>query len=118
AALEGMDGRVVLIAGGQGKGQDFSPLANALPGHARAVVLFGQDAAVIESALSGVDVVLEQADDLRAAVAHAFELAHEGDTVLLSPACASLDMFPNYKVRGECFVNEVLELALSKGEVA
>jgi UDP-N-acetylmuramoylalanine--D-glutamate ligase len=118
AALEGMEGRVVLIAGGQGKGQDFSPLARVLPGHAKAVVLFGQDAGVIQKALTPAGIPLERADDLRAAVERASELADEGDTVLLSPACASLDMFPNYKVRGERFVEEVLELALSKGEVA
>ncbi|NYT81252.1 UDP-N-acetylmuramoyl-L-alanine--D-glutamate ligase [Alcaligenaceae bacterium] len=118
AALEGMDERVVLIAGGQGKGQDFSPLAHAVRGHAGAVVLFGQDAGLIEAALADAGIPLARVDSLRAAVERGFELAEEGDTVLLSPACASLDMFPNYKVRGERFVDEVNELALSRGEVA
>lgn len=118
AALEGMDEPVVLIAGGQGKGQDFSPLAKAVRGHAKAVLLFGQDAGLIQAALAGAGVPLERVDGLQAAVERGFELAGEGDSVLLSPACASLDMFPNYKVRGARFMDAVQELALNRGEVA
>lgn len=103
AALAGMPGeRVVLIAGGQGKGQDFAPLRPAVAQRARAVVLIGQDAPVIEAALAG-SVPLVHAGSMTAAVAAAADLAREGDTVLLSPACASFDMFTNYMARGEAF---------------
>lgn len=118
AALEGMGHKVVLIAGGLGKGQDFSPLAKAVCTHARAVVLIGHDAALIEQALAGAGVTVERASSLTQAVTRSLELAQMGDTVLLSPACASMDMFKNYGHRGNCFVEEVNELALSRGEVA
>ncbi|MCC2597449.1 UDP-N-acetylmuramoyl-L-alanine--D-glutamate ligase [Pusillimonas sp. MFBS29] len=118
AALEGMGTRVVLIAGGMGKGQDFAPLAEAVRAHARAVVLIGQDAATIAQALAGTNVPTELVDTLAVAVSRSMELAQPGDTVLLSPACASLDMFRNYGHRGACFVDEVQELALSRGEIA
>jgi UDP-N-acetylmuramoylalanine--D-glutamate ligase len=104
AALAGMDCPVVLIAGGDGKGQDFSPLAAVLARKARAVVLIGRDAKRIEEAVSGCAVVLEHAGDLDAAVLHANALAQPGDAVLLSPACASLDMFRNYAHRAEVFI--------------
>lgn len=120
AALEGMGAPVVLIAGGLGKGQDFTPLAQAVAAHARAVVLIGQDAPVIRQALNAyaAGTPVRQADSLAQAVAAAYELAHTGDTVLLSPACASMDMFRNYGHRGQAFVDEVTELALQNGEVA
>lgn len=118
AALEGMGQGVVLIAGGVGKGQDFSPLAKVVKQHARAVVLIGQDAAIIEQALSSTGVPVEHADTLALAVSRSYALAEPGDAVLLSPACASLDMFQNYGHRGRCFVEEVGELALDHGEVA
>lgn len=118
AALEGMGHPVVLIAGGLGKGQDFTPLAKAVGAHARAVVLFGQDAALIEQALAAVQVPVEKVQSLALAVERSIELAQAGDTVLLSPACASMDMFKNYGHRGNCFVAEVNELALNRGEVA
>ncbi|MCK0509321.1 UDP-N-acetylmuramoyl-L-alanine--D-glutamate ligase [Aromatoleum anaerobium] len=104
AALDGMDCPVVLIAGGDGKGQDFSPLREAVARHARAVVLIGRDAARIESALQGSAVAIERAPDLDAAVVRASEQAQAGDAVLLSPACASLDMFRNYAHRAEVFI--------------
>ncbi|HAF55761.1 MAG TPA: UDP-N-acetylmuramoyl-L-alanine--D-glutamate ligase [Thauera sp.] len=104
AALAGMDCPVVLIAGGDGKGQDFSPLAEVFARKARAVVLIGRDAARIEAAVAGCGVVLEHAADLDAAVVRANSLAEPGDAVLLSPACASLDMFRNYAHRAEVFV--------------
>ncbi len=110
AALDGLGARVVLIAGGDGKGQDFSPLAAPLARHARAVVLIGRDAARIESALAGTAVAVEHAADLDLAVERANLLAQAGDAVLLSPACASLDMFRNYAHRAEVFVAAVRKL--------
>ncbi|NMG45935.1 UDP-N-acetylmuramoyl-L-alanine--D-glutamate ligase [Aromatoleum toluvorans] len=108
AALEGLGRRVVLIAGGDGKGQDFSPLRDAVARHARAVMLIGRDAALIDAALAGSGVPTERAADMDAAVARAAALAQAGDVVLLSPACASLDMFRNYAHRAEVFVAAVL----------
>jgi UDP-N-acetylmuramoylalanine--D-glutamate ligase len=104
AAIEGLDGKVVLIAGGVGKGQNFSPLRDSLAARARAVVLIGADAGRIEQALAGA-VVPVHAPDLRAAVERAAQLAESGDSVLLSPACASFDMFRNYEERGRCFID-------------
>lgn len=118
AALQGMGQPVVLIAGGLGKGQDFTPLAQAVAQYARAVVLMGQDAALIKQALAAVEVSVEQVDSLDAAVARALDHAQEGDAVVLSPACASMDMFRNYGHRGQAFVEAVSDLALDRGEVA
>jgi UDP-N-acetylmuramoylalanine--D-glutamate ligase len=105
AALSGAPGRVVLIAGGEGKGQDFAPLREGVAGKARAVVLIGRDANLIEAAL-GDAAPLVHAADMNDAVARAHELARPGDCVLLSPACASFDMFKNYAHRGEVFAAE------------
>ena len=110
AALDGMDCPVVLIAGGDGKGQDFSPLAAVLARKARAVLLIGRDARRIEQAVAACGVHLEHAVDLDAAVLRANALALAGDAVLLSPACASLDMFRNYAHRAEVFVAAVRRL--------
>lgn len=120
AALEGMGAPVVLIAGGLGKGQDFTPLAAAVSRFARAVVLIGQDAPVIQAALgqSAGNVPTLLAGSMADAVSVAYNQAQPGDTVLLSPACASMDMFRNYGHRGQVFVEEVTELALQNGEVA
>ena len=118
AALEGMGQQVVLIAGGQGKGQDFSPLIPVVSRHARAVVLIGQDGPEIGRVLAETGVELVSATSMREAVRHAAGLAKPGDAVLLSPACASLDMFRNYPHRGQVFVEEVDELARDNGEVA
>jgi len=104
AALEGLGRKVVLIAGGDGKGQDFSPLAGAVRDHARAVVLIGRDAPRIEAAIAQSGVPIEHAADLPRAVLRADALAREGDAVLLSPACASFDMFRSYVHRAEVFV--------------
>lgn len=104
AALKGMACPVVLIAGGDGKGQDFSPLKDAVAGRARAVVLIGRDADLIAAALEGSGVPLLRAATLEEAVDKAFEAARPGDGVLLSPACASWDMFRNYKHRAEVFI--------------
>lgn len=117
AALQGLGRRVVLIAGGDGKGQDFSPLAAAVARHARGVVLIGSDAQRIGEALADSGVPVEQADSLPAAVAQAMARAQEGDAVLLSPACASLDMFRDYRHRAEVFAQAVQDLALERGEV-
>jgi len=103
AALEGMGRPSVLIAGGDGKGQDFLPLRATVEHHCRAVVLLGRDAPAIAAALSGVPVPLEVALSLDAAVARAIAHARSGDAVLLSPACASLDMFRDYVERGDRF---------------
>ena len=103
AALEGFDVPVVLIAGGDGKQQDFTPLAHAVRAHARAVVLIGRDGPAIGRALEATGVPLRSASTMHEAVASAFELAKPGDAVLLSPACASFDMFRNYGHRGDVF---------------
>ena len=118
AALEGMDQKAVLIAGGLGKGQDFSPLAKAVKEHARAVVLIGRDGPLIEQALADAAVPMQRAQSLEQAIAQCFALARQGDVVLLSPACASMDMFKNYRHRGAAFVEAVYALARDKGEVA
>ena len=110
AALSGMDRPVVLIAGGDGKGQDFSPLAPAVKSRARAVVLIGRDAPMIENAVAGGGVRLIRAGGMDEAVEAALEAARPGDAVLLSPACASYDMFRSYVHRAEAFVAAVRSL--------
>jgi UDP-N-acetylmuramoylalanine--D-glutamate ligase len=107
AALAGMGRPVVLIAGGDGKGQDFSPLAPAVKARARAVVLIGRDASLIERAIAGSGVRIERAGDMEEAVAMASGAARRGDAVLLSPACASYDMFRDYVQRAEVFAAAV-----------
>jgi UDP-N-acetylmuramoylalanine--D-glutamate ligase len=117
AALQGLgaDRRVVVILGGEGKGQDFSPLAEPVKRFARGVVLIGRDAPVIREALQGTDVPLQDATDMHAAVAQAANIARSGDAVLMSPACASFDMFDNYGHRAEVFVRAVASLAEASG---
>ncbi len=117
AALEGMGHPVVLIAGGLGKGQDFTSLAQAAQAHTRAVLLIGEDAPLIAQAMAEAGITAELVPSLAHAVTRSIELAQAGDTVLLSPACASMDMFENYGHRGRCFVDQVNELALNRGEV-
>ena len=116
AALQGLvspnsQRRIVLIAGGDGKGQDFNPLREIVKSNARAVVLIGRDAPQIESALHGSGVQVIQASSLESAVEQAYQVAIKGDAVLLSPACASFDMFRNYVHRAEVFVQSVQALA-------
>jgi UDP-N-acetylmuramoylalanine--D-glutamate ligase len=118
AALEGLGQPVVLIAGGQGKGQDFSPLIPVVSRHARAVMLIGVDGPEIARVLAPTGVNCITVESLHAAVRGAADLAQPGDAVLLSPACASLDMFRNYPHRGQVFVEEVEDLARDRGEVA
>ncbi|KXS33387.1 MAG: UDP-N-acetylmuramoylalanine--D-glutamate ligase [Candidatus Gallionella acididurans] len=112
AALQGLGRKAVLIAGGEGKGQDFAPLNPVVAEHARAVVLIGRDAPLIADALNGSGVKVALAGDMGDAVQQASRLAHDGDAVLLSPACASFDMFRNYAHRAEVFVAAVNELKL------
>jgi UDP-N-acetylmuramoylalanine--D-glutamate ligase len=114
AALEGLGRKVVLIAGGDGKEQDFSPLTPALAAHGRALVLIGRDAMKIEAAVAGCGIPLIHAQDMDQAVCKAAVAAHAGDAVLLSPACASFDMFRNYEHRAEVFAQAVRELARAR----
>lgn len=111
AALAGVERPVVLIAGGDGKGADFSPLRPWIAGRATAVVLIGRDAPALGAALKGA-TDLYHATDMREAVRIASALADPGQMVLLSPACASLDMFDDYRHRGEVFAQAVAELAV------
>ncbi|MCA1863794.1 UDP-N-acetylmuramoyl-L-alanine--D-glutamate ligase [Janthinobacterium sp. HSC-3S05] len=115
-AFGGAEQRLVLIAGGDGKGQDFSPLAEPVSRYVRAVVLIGRDAPALRAALepSGVDIV--DCATLPEAVKRASSLALAGDCVLLSPACASLDMFKNYAHRAQVFVDAVRDIALENGQ--
>ncbi len=115
---QGLPQKSVLIAGGDGKGQDFSPLATAVAANARAVVLLGRDAAIIEAALLPTGVALYHAADLPEAVSIAKKLAQSGDAVLLSPACASFDMFKNYVHRAEVFVAAVMAMQIDLKESA
>jgi len=108
AALQGLERPAVLIAGGEGKEQDFAPLHHVVTRHARAVVLIGRDANKIAAALQGCGVPVVHAHDMVEAVRQCTALARPGDAVLLSPACASFDMFHNYKHRAEVFVSAVL----------
>lgn len=122
AALNGLGhgnkpNRLLLIAGGDGKGQDFSPLAVPLSKYGRAVFLIGRDAAAIRNAITHAGIDLIDCATLEQAVEKAGAMAQDGDAVLLSPACASLDMFRNYAHRADVFVDAVRELALSRGEV-
>jgi UDP-N-acetylmuramoylalanine--D-glutamate ligase len=117
AALQGLgaDRKVVVILGGEGKGQDFSPLADPVRRYARAVVLIGRDAPQIRAALADTGVMLSDAASMPEAVAVATERAHAGDAVLMSPACASFDMFDNYEHRARVFAQAVLALADAAG---
>jgi UDP-N-acetylmuramoylalanine--D-glutamate ligase len=110
AAVAGFKGPLLLIAGGDGKNQDFSPLRAAFSGKVRQVLLIGRDAPQIEAALQGV-CATERCATLEAAVVAAARVAQAGDTVLLSPACASLDMFRDYAHRGQVFADAVRRLA-------
>ncbi|MCM2289363.1 MAG: UDP-N-acetylmuramoyl-L-alanine--D-glutamate ligase [Sulfuritalea sp.] len=116
AALTGLGGmqdrKSVVILGGDGKQQDFSPLCDAVARHARAVVLIGRDGPTIGDAIAGAGVAIESAADMADAVRRARALARAGDAVLLSPACASFDMFRNYEHRAQVFVAAVRGLGV------
>ena len=119
AALEGLgvERKLVLIVGGEGKGQDFSPLAEPVSRYARVVILMGRDAGLLRAAIEGGGVELLDADSLESAVAIAQSHAHAGDAVLMSPACASFDMFDNYEHRARVFCEAVHALAHDQGMV-
>jgi len=106
----GASGKVILLAGGVGKGQDFSGLAPVMRQHGSRAILFGEDAGKIETVLKPV-VAVDRVDTLAAAVARARAMASESEQVLLSPACASFDMFDNYEHRGDAFAQLVRALA-------
>jgi UDP-N-acetylmuramoylalanine--D-glutamate ligase len=113
AAIEGMgtsDRKLAIILGGDGKGQDFSPLKSALAAHGRAVALIGRDADAIAAAIAGCGVAPQRCADMEAAVTYCAAQAQAGDAVLLSPACASLDMYRNYAHRAEVFIAAVKSL--------
>ena len=129
AALMGLGadlspGKLIVILGGDGKGQDFSPLADPVGRHARAVALIGRDAPALAEVLKDVTTPVGQPlamatlPSLEEATRWAFEQAVPGDAVLLSPACASLDMFRNYAHRSQVFIDTVRELAHDAGEMA
>jgi UDP-N-acetylmuramoylalanine--D-glutamate ligase len=107
AALKGLGQPVVLIAGGDGKAQNFLPLAAPIGEHGRAVVLIGRDAEKIAVAINACGVPLHRAQTMEEAVRKSFQLARKGDAILMSPACASFDMFDNYVHRAEVFVAAV-----------
>ena len=110
-ALESFNGRIVLIAGGVGKDQDFSPLAEAARGRVIHAVVIGQDGAKIEAALAAADIPVSTSVSLESALHAARGAAGPGDVVLLSPACASFDMFDNFEHRGDVFRGLVQGLA-------
>jgi len=125
AALDGIGGqlanagnrndhKIILIAGGDGKGQDFSPMRLAVASHARAVILIGRDGPLIGKVIAGAGVAVEAAADMDDAVCRAAALAQPGDAVLLSPACASFDMYRNYEHRAQAFAAAVTALAASE----
>jgi UDP-N-acetylmuramoylalanine--D-glutamate ligase len=109
AAVGGLTGPLVVIAGGDGKGQDFTPLAGAFRGKVRSAVLLGRDAGLIETALAGI-CHTARVESMEDAVRAAARFAQPGDTVLLSPACSSLDMFRDYAHRGSVFAAAVKQL--------
>ena len=115
---DGSAKRLWLIAGGEGKGQDFSPLAEPVQRYVRAVLLIGRDAPRLRAALASAQTELIDCATLEAAVDHAAAHTRDGDIVLLSPACASFDMFSGYGHRAQVFIDAVREVALSRGEVA
>ena len=119
AALQGLgvERKLVLIVGGEGKGQDFSPLAAPVSRFVRAVVLIGRDAGLLRLALQGSGVELLDADSMESAVRLAEQHAQSGDAVLMSPACASFDMFDNYEHRARVFCEAVYALAHDQGVV-
>jgi UDP-N-acetylmuramoylalanine--D-glutamate ligase len=113
----GVDRKLVVILGGEGKGQDFSPLTEPVAAHARALVLMGKDADVLAQTLTITGVPQQRATDMAQAVTMATDAAQTGDIVLLSPACASLDMYSNYAARAQAFVDAVHTLSLMEGQL-
>ncbi len=123
AALNGLGAdkapaKLVVILGGDGKGQDFAPLREPVRRHVRAVATIGRDAPRVEAVLVGLDLGIARHETLEVATRWCFEQARPGDAILLSPACASLDMFRNYGHRAEVFAQAYRELANERGEVS
>jgi UDP-N-acetylmuramoylalanine--D-glutamate ligase len=121
AALHGLGAtlgahKIVLVAGGDGKGQDFAPLGAPVAAYARAACLIGRDASRLQESLGGTGVPMQLHDSLEAATHAAAKLAQAGDMVLLSPACASLDMFRNYVHRADTFKAAVQAWAQTSAE--
>jgi UDP-N-acetylmuramoylalanine--D-glutamate ligase len=114
SAVEGLTGPLILIAGGQGKGANFSPLVDAVKDKVRTVILLGEDAALMEKVLASVASVLI-VNSMEDAVSQAQAVAQPGDTVLLSPACASFDMFDGFAARGDAFMRAVRNLPENQG---
>ena len=110
AALNGIGRKAIVILGGEGKGQNFAPLVPAIRAHATHVLLIGRDAALIEKAIAASGVPVERIKSMEKAVARAAQVAAPGGAVLLSPACASFDMFRDYRHRGEAFAAAVKAL--------
>ncbi|MBO7381401.1 MAG: UDP-N-acetylmuramoyl-L-alanine--D-glutamate ligase, partial [Neisseriaceae bacterium] len=104
AAISGLNQPIILIAGGLGKGQDFAPLAETAIGKVKATFLIGKDAPLIEKAFAAKGLKTEFCETLQEAVEKSFQAASSGDCVLLSPACASMDMFRDYAHRSEIFI--------------
>lgn len=122
AALNGLGAdkapaKLIVILGGDGKGQDFAPLRDPVQRHVRAVATIGRDAQAIEAELTGLDLLVARHPTLEPAVRWCFEQAQRGDAVLLSPACASFDMFRNYGHRAEVFVQAYRTLAEASGVI-
>ena len=111
----GADRKLVVIMGGEGKGQDFSPLTEPVTAHVRAIVLIGKDAGLLAQALAITGVPQHRAEDMAQAVTMATDAAQTGDAVLLSPACASLDMYSNYVARAQAFLDAVQAHSLMEG---
>ena len=116
AAIEGLGRPLAIVLGGDGKGQDFSPLKAALQQHGRAVALIGKDGPAIGAAIAGCGVTTESFADMAGAVQWLATQAQAGDAVLLSPACASLDMYKNYAHRAEAFIAAVKQLVAREGQ--
>jgi UDP-N-acetylmuramoylalanine--D-glutamate ligase len=117
AAIEGLGQKIVLIAGGDGKGQDFTPMLDAIKTHVVHVCLIGKDAQTIERAWQASGIPMQFFEDLETATQTAAQTAQAGQAVLLSPACASLDMFKNYAHRAQVFVDAVHAWANDMGQV-
>jgi len=115
AAIQGLErsGQIILIAGGEGKGADFKPLAIMAEQHLKACILIGRDATLIQKAFKKhSNIPIRFADSMETAISEAGQLAQSGDAVLLSPACASFDMFKGYEHRGQSFIDAVQQLGL------
>jgi UDP-N-acetylmuramoylalanine--D-glutamate ligase len=120
AALKGFGAKnrknIILIAGGQAKGQDFSGLQKVVKNVVKRVILIGEDADKLKSVLND-SVEIEMVDSMQSALFSSHQAAESGDTVLLSPACASFDMFDGFEHRGHCFIEAVDAMASARGSV-